>query len=228
MENSKITVVIPTYNEEKTIKDITDKCRNYCDDLLVVLSKKSNNETINVVKSLGVDYIFDNGTGKGDAVRIAINKVEDGIIVFIDADGSHDPDDIPKLIKPIKENKADLVIGSRMRGGSDELHGNVSEFLRLMCGSIIALIINYRFNARITDYENGFRAIRTDVAKKLDLVEDIQTIEQEMGMKCLKKGYRITEVPSHEYHGGKSALSIRKQGFRFFWTVIKYCFTNLR
>lgn len=222
MENPKITIVIPTYNEEKTVKDIINKCKNYCDDILVVLSKKSNNETINAVKSCGVEYIFDNGKGKGDAVRIAITRIENGIIVFIDADGSHDPNDIPNLILPIKEDKADLVIGSRMTGGSDELHGTIEEFLRLMFSSIITLIINYRFGVHITDYQNGFRAIRADTAKKLNLIEDITTIEQEMGMKCLKGGYRIAEVPSHEYYGGKSSFNVWRVGFRYLWTIIRY------
>lgn len=222
MRNQKITVVIPTLNDEKTIKKIIEGVKPYCNDILVVISKKSKDKTESIVKSCNQKYIFDNGKGKGEALRLAIETVAIGIIVFIDADGSHDPKDIPRLVKPIKEDKADMVIGSRMTGGSDELHGNLYWFIRLVLGSIITLIINYRFRVNITDHLNGYRALNASIANRLGLVENIASIEPELGIKFLKKGYRVMEVPAHEYRGkNQSTLTIRKSGFRFFWCVMR-------
>jgi dolichol-phosphate mannosyltransferase len=216
-----VTVVIPAYNEEKNIKKVIDDVKPFCDEVFVVLSKKSKDATAEIVKACGVRSIVDNGKGKGDAIRLAIGNVTDGVIVFFDADGSHDPKDIPRLAKPVQEGSADMVMGSRMTGGSDELHGRLDEFLRLMFSNIITLIINYRFKVCYTDYQNGLRAIRTATAKKLDLSEDITTIEQEVAIKCLKSGCRITEIPTHEYYGGPSSFNVWKVGPRYFWNIIR-------
>ena len=89
-----------------------------------------------------------------------------GIVVFIDADGSHDPKDIPALVAPIKAGQADMVIGSRGKGGSDELHGTLEQFIRYVGSQLIMLAINYRWNVRLTDSQNGFRAIRRDVGRQ--------------------------------------------------------------
>lgn len=217
----KVTVVIPAYNEEKKIRETIEGVKSFCSDILVVLSKKSVDGTAEIIKSCGVKYIVDNGKGKGEAIKLAIDKIDDGIIVFFDADGSHDPKDIPRLIKPIQENTADMVMGSRMTGGSDELHGRLDEFLRLVFSNIITLIINYRFGVFYTDYQNGLRAIKADTAKKLNLKEDITTIEQEMAIKCIKAGYRLQEIPTHEYFGGPSSFNIWKVGPRYLWSLIK-------
>lgn len=224
----KVVCVIPAFDEEKTIKQIILNTKKYCDEILVVCGKKSTDNTEKIVKKMGVEYIVDNGKGKGDAIRCAIDYLskkekKDTICVFIDADGSHDPKDIPKLIKPITDNKADLVIGSRMLGGSEELYGSIKEFIRLFCSCIITLIINYRFGIRFTDYQNGFRAIKLNIVKKLNLTSDITTVEQEMCIKCLKKGFKIVEVPTHEYKRryGESSFSLWKVGHKYFFNLIK-------
>ncbi len=220
-KKEKITVVIPAYNEEKNIRELITRSRNHCDDVLVVLSKKSKDRTRSIVKEMGTPFIIDNGRGKGDALRCAIRHVKEGIIVFIDADGSHNPDDIPRLTGHITEKGYDMVIGSRMTGGSDEFNGTIDEFFRLMFGSIITLLINLRFGSRISDHLNGFRALRSEVAKKIGLRENIATIEQEMGIKFLKKGYKVSEIPCHEYFGGRSTIHIWRDGPKFLWQLLR-------
>jgi len=222
--DNKVTVVIPAYNEAKTIEHVINDIKKYADDVLVVLAKKSKDGTINILKRMKVKYIIDSGLGKGAGIRLAISKVNEGIIVFIDADGSHIPADIPKLVDPIKKGKADLVIASRVTGGSDEFTGNMDSFMRSFFNIVICIIINLRFNNRISDYENGFRAIRVKVAKKLNLKEKNFTIEQEMAMKTMKKGYRVAEVPSHELDGGKSSYNVWKVGPRFLYQLFRDLF----
>tara|TARA_B100000929_G_scaffold268820_1_gene237881 strand:+ start:929 stop:1621 length:693 start_codon:yes stop_codon:yes gene_type:complete len=224
--NSKISIVVPTKNEVNTLKDVLEKTKNMTDDLIVV-DGHSTDGTTELAKNLGAKVVLDNGLGKGDALRVGLNEVKNPITVFIDADGSHDPQDIPKLTEPIENDDADLVMGSRMLGGSDELFGDIKEVTRLIGSLVISLSINYRFGKRLTDYQNGFRAIKTEVGKSLNLKSNITTIEQEMAMKCLKYSYRVTEVPTHEYsrRAGVSKIHVLSVSHKYIWSLLSGIFT---
>lgn len=221
----KVSLVIPTLNEEHTLKDMIEGCRPYADEIIVVDGHSTDN-TRQVAESAGVRVILDHKKGKGEAIRHSINFVTGDIIVFIDADGSHDPNDIPKLIEPILKGEADHVSASRLIGGSSELHGGFDEFFRLTGSSFITACINWRFKVKLSESQNGFRAIRTDTIKQLGLQENITTIEQEMVMKTLKKGFRMAEFPSHEHERkmGYSKISVKKVWFRYVYTLFKYLF----
>ncbi len=225
MENAKITAVIPIKNESATIKDVITGVKPFADELLVV-DGHSTDTSRDVAETLGARVILDHGKGKGDGIRVGIQEASGDILVFIDADGSHDPNDIPRLVQPILDGKSDMVIGSRMTGGSDELHGDISRFIRMTGSHVLLLMINYRWNVRLTDCQNGFRAIKTDVARKINLQEDLHTIEEEMVMKCLKHGYVVSEVPSHEYERkyGTSTLNLTRTWYKFVWCIFKHYF----
>ena len=225
--NQLITIAIPALNEEATLADIIVKCKGYSDDILVIDGHSSDN-TVGIARSLGVRVIFDHKKGKGEAIRTAIPHLQRKVVVFVDADGSHDPDDIPRLVQPILDGSADHVSGSRLLGGSSELHGGFDECFRLMGSSFITACINHRFKVRLSESQNGFRAIRTDVLRDLGLREDITTIEQEMIIKTLKKGYRMAEVPTHEQKrkAGYSKISVKKVAFRYVWSMVKYLYLD--
>jgi glycosyltransferase involved in cell wall biosynthesis len=221
----KIVAVILARNEAPTVGDIVRTTLPFVDQVVVV-DGHSRDETRDVAEKAGARVLLDHGKGKGDGIRTAIDSVDCDILVFMDADGSHDPQDIPRLTGPIVAGEADMVVGSRGRGGSDELHGDFYKLLRMIGSDIILLAINYRFSVRLTDSQNGFRAIRSSAARGLNLKENITTIEQEMTIKCLKKGFRVGEVPSHEYarRQGTSVITLRKVWFRYIWSVIKNIF----
>lgn len=218
----KVTIVIPAKNEEHTIQEVIEGVRPYGDEILVV-DGHSTDDTRKIALDLGARVELDHGRGKGDGIRTAIEKAKGDVLVFIDADGSHEPSDIPKLLGPILRGEADLVIGSRGRGGSDEAYGTITDFIRNTGGHVILLAINYRFGVRLTDSQNGFRAIKAEVAKRLDLREDLTTIEQEMLMKCLKLGYRVADVPSHEYRRkhGDSRIVLWKVSHVYLWSLLR-------
>jgi len=222
---TQVTVVIPAKDEEGIIGDIIDSVRPYADELLVV-DGRSRDRTREIAIARGARVIQDEGHGKGEAIRIAIRAATTGIVVFIDADGSHDPADIPKLVAPIKAGQADLVIGSRGKGGSDELHGTLPQLIRYLGSQIIMLTINYRWDVRLTDSQNGFRAIRKDVGEKLGLTSNLTTIEQEMLMKALKQGFRVSEVASHEYERrwGTSKVVVWRLWFPYVWSFLRNLF----
>jgi glycosyltransferase involved in cell wall biosynthesis len=167
--------------------------------------------------------ILDRGRGKGDALRLSLDEAAGEIVVFIDADGSHDPRDIPAMVAPIKRGAADMIIGSRGKGGSDELHGTIEQFVRYVGSQLIMLAINYRWNVRLTDSQNGFRAIRRDVGRRLGLRANLTTIEQEMLMRALKLGFRVSEIPSHEYERrwGTSKVVVWKLWWAYIWSFLR-------
>jgi len=220
-----VSVVIPALNEESTIADIIQGSKPYADEIIVV-DGHSRDKTREVAEGLGVRVILDHQKGKGEAIRHSLEFVTGDVIVFIDADGSHDPRDIPRLIEPTEKGEADHVSGSLLIGDSSELHGGFDECFRLMGSSFITACINWRFKVRLSESQNGFRAIRADVIRELGLSENITTIEQEMIMKTLKKGFRMAEVPTHEHvrKMGYSKISLKKVWFRYFYTLVKYLF----
>ena len=224
-EKDRICIVIPTLNEALTLGEIIRGAQPYAGEIMVV-DGHSTDKTAEVAASFGVRVILDHKKGKGEAIRTVISHLSKDITVFIDADGSHDPNDIPALVRPILEGKADHVSGSRLIGGSSELHGGFDECFRLMGSSFITACINHRFKVSLSESQNGFRAIRTDTLRNLGLQENITTIEQEMIMKTLKKGYRMAEVPSHEHKrkAGYSKISVRKVAFRYVYTLFKYLY----
>ncbi len=221
----RISVIMPTRNEEANIRPVLEWTVPYADELLVV-DGHSTDATREIAAQFGARVLLDNGRGKGDAIRVGIREATGDVLVFIDADGSHDPRDIPALVQPIVDGLADHVSGSRMLGGSDELHATLHQFVRLMGSQIITLSVNYTQGVRLTDCQNGFRAIRREVALALDLREEITTIEQEMVIKTVRSGYRLVEVPTHEYvrANGESRFRVREVWLRYVRSWLYYLF----
>lgn len=221
--DEKITVIVPTLNEADNLLPVLVRARPFADELLVI-DGHSSDGTRDVATACGAQVILDERRGKGAALRHGIACAQGDILVFLDADGSHDPADIPALVAPILEGKADHVSGSRMLGGSDELHADLHQFVRLFGSQIITLSINYTLGMRLTDCQNGFRAIRRQVAQELGLAEDITTIEQEMIIKTLRRGYRLVEVATHEYAraNGHSTFRVSDVWQRYLRSLIYY------
>ena len=219
----RITVIVPTRNEAENLRPVLELAAPYADELLVV-DGHSTDGTRELAEACGARVILDEGLGKGAALRLGMQEASGDIMVFVDADGSHDPRDIPALVKPIIDGVADHVSGSRMLGGSDELHATLHQFVRLFGSQIITLSVNYTQNVRLTDCQNGLRAIRRDVALALDLRENITTIEQEMVIKSVRSGYRLAEVPTHEYvrANGVSRFRVKDVWFRYVRSWLYY------
>ena len=207
----RVSIVIPALNEEVSIERVIRGVSKYTAQILVV-DGHSNDMTVAIARRLGVEVIWDKKKGKGDAIRTAINHLKGDVVVFIDADGSHDPSSIPAMVQPILDGRYDHITGSRLLGGSSELHGGFDECLRLMGSAFITACINKRFNVRLSDSQNGFRAIRTSVLRELRLRENKTTIEQEMIMETLHQGFKMGEIPTHEYKriGGVSKIKLSR------------------
>jgi len=198
LQDNSVSVIIPSKNEYENLKVLLPAITRIGYDI-VIIDASEDQSTRLLANHYGVKYVRQQSVGKGAAVTSAPSHTSAKILVFIDADCSHNPSDIIKLTEPLLQDVADLVIGSRMRGGSDELFSGIREFIRLIGGHIITLIIAKRFNHGLTDSQNGFRAIKASVLTELNLQQKSFSIETEMCIEALRRGFRVIEVRTHEY-----------------------------
>lgn len=216
----RISVVVPAKNEAEGIEQIVEGAARYADEVIVI-DGHSTDRTAELAEKAGAGVWRDNGRGKGAAYQLGIEKARGEVIVFMDADGSHDPADIPKIAEPILCGECEMVIGSRHRGGSDEWKGDLDTWLRAVGSGFLSVVINYRWKSNLTDVLNGFRAIRRDVAIRVPFFATDFDIEQHMIVQVLKCGYCVTEVASHERcrQWGRSKLPTFRKAYLFFWRL---------
>jgi len=194
----RVAAIVVARDEERTITDVVTGAARFAHQVHV-MDGHSRDRTAELAAAAGASVHLDPGKGKGSAVRASLEIVSADVLVFMDADGSHDVADIPRLAAPIARGEADLCVGSRFAGGSDELSVSVGQLVRTIGNVSMNIAINRRWHVLLTDTLNGFRAVRRDAALRIGLVENTHTIEQEMVMKMLRFGYRVINVPTHEY-----------------------------
>jgi dolichol-phosphate hexosyltransferase len=218
----RVSAVIPAKDEEATVAAVVAKARAVADEVVVV-DGCSSDRTAAVAEAAGARVVRDHGRGKGDGYRVGLEAARGEVVVFLDGDGSHDPADIPRLAAPILAGELDFVIASRWRGGSDDVHPNLSHFVRDLGGNLLSMAISYRFKVEVTDCLNGFRALRRARALTLGFNADDFDVEHEMVMKALKQGLRVGEIGSHEYAraGGRSKLPTFRKAHIFFLRLFR-------
>ena len=218
----KTTVIIPARNEGNSVFDVAVGAQKFAGEVIVVDGHSTDGSPERLTEA-GIKVIRDHRRGKGDALRCGFEAADGDVIVTMDADGSHDPADIPALVAPIAGGQADMVIGCRMRGGSDEFSGTWTMFVRLWGNNFLTQVINTRHGVALTDTQNGFRAVRAASLRQLPLRENLHTIELEMVLQALKHGMRIAQVPAHEFarRDGESSLSVIEQSPAFTWCLLR-------
>ena len=217
-----VTVVISAKNEELDIAEAVEGAKPFCDEVLV-MDGHSTDRTREIAAKSGARVELDPGKGKGSAIRASLGLSKSDIVVFMDADGSHDPKDIPKLVKPVADGQVDLCVGSRFLGGSEELSIDFGQLIRSVGNISMNIAINKRFNVQLSDTLNGYRAIRREVGLSLKLIENKHTIEQEMVIRALRTGHKVKNVAAHEYarKHGTSHIRIWREWPHFLWCMFK-------
>ncbi|MBK5298318.1 MAG: glycosyltransferase [Vicinamibacteria bacterium] len=215
-----MAAVILARNEERTIGAAVSGATRFV-HAVHVMDGHSVDQTAAEAATAGAVVRLDPGRGKGSAIRHSLTLVDADVVVFMDADGSHDPADIPKLAVPVVRGEAELCIGSRFAGGSEELSVSAGQLIRTIGNISMNIAINRRWHTTLTDTLNGFRAVRRQAAQRIQMTENTHTIEQEMVMKMLRHGYRVINVPTHEYarRYGVSHINIWKEWPTFVWCV---------
>jgi dolichol-phosphate mannosyltransferase len=217
----QVTVVISAKNEVLDIAAAVAGARPFAGEVLV-MDGHSGDGTREAAAAAGARVELDPGRGKGSAIRAALGLARGDIVVFMDADGSHDPRDIPRLVAPVAAGETDLCVGSRFLGGSEELSIDFGQLIRSIGNISMNIAINKRFGTQLSDTLNGYRAVRREVGLALGLAENKHTIEQEMIIKALRRGYRVKNIPTHEYarKHGTSHIRIWREWPHFVWCMV--------
>jgi glycosyltransferase involved in cell wall biosynthesis len=198
----RVSFLVPAYNEAATITDVLDAVWSLdLEKQIVVVDDGSTDETGELVErwrsgKADVELLRQKNAGKGAAVRAAIPHADGDIVVIQDADLEYDPSDVPALIDPILRGAADVVYGSRLRGGRPQ---RAYLFWHLLGNRFLSLLTNVLFNTTLSDMETGYKAFRVDVLRSLDLREDDFGIEPEITAKVCKRKLRIYELPIAYY-----------------------------
>ena len=215
----KTIAIIPCHNEAKHIATVVKKARRYVDSVWVI-DDHSIDDTWLVAGVAGAVVIRNEiGHGFGSAVRSGIKLSgfsQPDIIVLLDGDGQHNPDEIPKLIEPIKQGIADIVMGQRVKGKMPAYRGWGIKFLTLIC--------NVWTKMQIPDAMTGYWAISKDALP--ELTEDKWGLAVELLVKTRNNGCRMMGIPVeaiyHSKYSDNSTVSPLKLGLYLLWIIIKW------
>jgi glycosyltransferase involved in cell wall biosynthesis len=222
-----ISVVIPVYNEAKTIEEVIQRVQAVAiDKEIIIVDDFSTDGTRAQLERLqkadNVQLIYhDTNRGKGAALRTAFTQVNGEIVVIQDADLEYDPQDYFKLIEPIKAGRADVVFGSRFVGAASH---RVLYFWHYMGNKLLTFLSNCFTNLNLTDMEVCYKAFRREILRSVTIEENRFGIEPELTAKIAALRCRVYEV-GIAYHGRTYDEGKKigwKDGFRAVWCIVKY------
>jgi glycosyltransferase involved in cell wall biosynthesis len=219
-----ISIIIPVYNEEQTIGNVIERVQTVMERSgqkfeVIVADDHSFDNSLQVAKEYPVRvYSLTAHVGKGMGLRAGFAKAKGDIIVTIDSDGSHMPEELPRLLKPVLQDKADLVIGSRYLDQKNVAAKKLNAFGVKLFNRIIQMFIG----VYVTDSQSGYRALKRDVLKIQHLKSGGYEIETEMLVKTAKSHHRVLEVPiSFEQRTyGRSGVDPLRDGSRILISII--------
>lgn len=187
-----VVAIIPAYNEEKALADVIGKTLEHVDEVIVV-DDGSSDKTSEVAIEAGARVIKHSvNLGKGEALKSGFKAIDDdSIIITIDGDGQHNPSEIPDLVRPIIEDGADLVNGSRYMNGPEE---NTPAYRRVG-QKVLDIATNISAGTKVTDSQSGFRAFSPKSKNVFRFKDTGFGIESEMLVDAAEEGLKIVEIP---------------------------------
>jgi len=224
----RLSVIMPVYNEKDSIKEIIGKVMAVpIEKELIIVDDFSKDGTRDILKAVNEPnvkiFYHEVNKGKGAAIKTGISHVNGDIVVIQDADLEYDPMEYLKLIKPIEQNEADVVYGSRFSGSTEKM-----SFAHLLGNKFLTITTNILYGANLTDMETCYKMMRAPIIKSLKLRANRFDFEPEITAKLLKKRLRLKEIPitykGREWSEGKKITW--RDGFTALWSLIKYRFVD--
>jgi glycosyltransferase involved in cell wall biosynthesis len=218
-----ISVVIPVFNEELTISNVIERLTAVMQKIslkheIIVVDDCSADRSLEFSKRRGVKlFSLKKHMGKGYALRAGFAKAKGEIITTIDSDGSHRPEELPRLLAPILQGRADLVIGSRYLSQKPV----VAKKLNVAGVRLFNFLIRILIRADFSDSQSGYRVMKASVLRNMRLNSSGYEIESEMLVKTVRRGFEVREVPiSFEQRTyGTSRLDPMADGFRILFSI---------
>ena len=219
-----VSTIVPVFNEEQTIGNVIARLKTVLEKMnlkheILVVDDCSTDKSAEIARQLSVNvFVLNMHKGKGYALRVGFSKAKGEIIATVDSDGSHRPEELPRLLNPILKGQADLVIGSRLLD-QRPLYGRA-----LNDGGVrfFNALIHLLTGTDVSDSQSGYRALRASVLKNLTLFSIEYEIESEMLVKIAKKRFRVIEVPVtfEQRTYGKSRLDPLKDGAKILFSIL--------
>ena len=223
----KLSVIIPCFNEEKTIIEIINKVKNnpYKNIEILVIDDCSTDKSITLLKEIESEIykliLHKKNLGKGASIRSGLKEATGDILIIQDADLEYNPDEYPILIKPIIQNNADVVYGSRFQGSQPH---RMLYFWHSLGNKFLTILSNMFTNLNLTDMECCYKVFKKNIISKIDLVENRFGFEPEITAKLSRLNCRIYEV-GVSYNGRTYAEGKKinwKDGVRAIYCILKY------
>lgn len=219
MQNFKVSVILPTYNEAATIGDLVLKIKNLHPDFeVIVINDGSSDNTDEVAENAGAHvYSHPYNIGNGAAIKSGIRVASGDVLVFMDADGQHDPADIAGLLKYMPDY--DMVVGARSIRDQASVGRAIGNKLYNWLASYVAKFY-------IQDLTSGFRAIKSKIAKSfLYLIPNTYSYPTTLTLSVLRSGWSLKYIPIkiRARSAGKSSIKLIRDGVRFFMIITKIC-----
>lgn len=239
MKKMKISIIIPVFNEERTILNIIEQVSKQSlpsniKKEIIVIDDGSTDQTAKILKNVKKPGIIllrhDINSGKGAAIKTGLKLVSGEIIIIQDADLEYHPKYYPELINPILSKKAEVVYGTRLKRYPLKLWGKDKTVMpfHLIANKLLSFLTNLLYSSHLTDMETGYKVFTKKSLEKISFLSSRFEIEVEITARFLKSGYQIYEVPirakPRTYQEGKKIKL--KDAFLAFWALFKYRFTD--
>ena len=227
----KISIIIPCFNEEKTVGIVINKVLkfNLYEKELIIVDDCSTDTSKDIIKNLAANnseikpFFLEKNLGKGGALKKGVQEAKGDIILIQDADLEYDPKDFPTLLKPFSETDADIVYGSRFLGGE---YVRLHFFWHYLANKLLTFCSNIVTNLNMTDMETGYKVFKKEAIQSIEIKEKSFGIEPEITVKLAKKKFVFYEVPisyqGRSYEEGKKITL--KDAFFAFYCIFRYRF----